>query len=471
MATRKQPETAEKSPIYIPIGVTGVDPRSGDGSDEWLRPLRGRQGMLMYREMMDNCSEIGAALLLIETLVKRADLKVEPWDPSSHDAYAEAEFIETVLDDMCTPMSQIRGESTRNALGYGWSAHEIIYKRRLGMRAGKYNRSFYSDGKIGIADVSPRPPHTLDQWEYNEWGDATGFVQQSPNLARVFLPVDRLFHFRVLHNNRLPEGRSILRHSYRSWMFLKRFQEMEGIVYSKGPGVPIMRVPPELLSSGATSAEQAILTNIKKLASTMTLNEYSCFILPAKQLEDGKFTGYDVEFKGGGNAGGMPIRTAILDLQKQILTSLHAAFIVLGQGATGSFSLASSLTSTFAHVVEAILREFCEQFTRQVIWRLEYMRGVDPTLWPYITVGDVTPPSLQELANFVSQLVLAGVIEPDDHLERRLREIGELPEKGAPRIEANSADLQDAVNRFVSEQSPAGIPAQGTSPATFRRGD
>jgi hypothetical protein len=55
------------------------------------------------------------------------------------------------------------------------------------------------------------------------------------------------------------------------------------------------------------------------------------------------------------------------------------------------------------------------------------VNGVDPKLWPTLEHGDIESPELKEIASFVSNLTDAGVLVPDETLERRMRELAGLP--------------------------------------------
>ena len=82
------------------LGVAGDNTHNGGiRADEFLPELRGKKAIRKFREMRDNDSTIGAVMYATEQVLRDVELKVVPANDSA-EAKAEAEFLETVLDDM-----------------------------------------------------------------------------------------------------------------------------------------------------------------------------------------------------------------------------------------------------------------------------------------------------------------------------------------------------------------------------------
>src|SRR4051812_35142511 len=112
------------------LGVTGVKRVSGYVDEEFLPALRGRKAVRVYREMSANDSMVGAMLFSIDKLIREVEWKVLPGE-QSEEGIAAQEFLESVKDDMSQSWDDFLGE-VLSMLPYGWSWHEIVYKRRLG---------------------------------------------------------------------------------------------------------------------------------------------------------------------------------------------------------------------------------------------------------------------------------------------------------------------------------------------------
>lgn len=112
------------------LGVTGVKRVAGYIDEEFLPALRGRKAVKVYREMSTNDSMVGALLFAIDKLIREVDWEVIPSD-QSEEATKAAEFLESCKDDMSHSWDDLIGEIL-SMLPYGWSWHEVVYKKRMG---------------------------------------------------------------------------------------------------------------------------------------------------------------------------------------------------------------------------------------------------------------------------------------------------------------------------------------------------
>lgn len=112
------------------IGRIGQRRYGGVIYEEFLRELRGHKGIEVYREMSENDDVIGAILYAIEMLVRQTQWSVEPGGTSAKDKEA-VEFVESCMNDMQMTWVDTISEIL-SFLTYGWSFHEIVYKRRMG---------------------------------------------------------------------------------------------------------------------------------------------------------------------------------------------------------------------------------------------------------------------------------------------------------------------------------------------------
>lgn len=111
------------------IGRIGQRRYGGTIYEEFLHELRGTRGIEVYREMSENDDVVGAILFAIEMLVRQCDWNVEPGGDTAKDKEA-AEFVESCMHDMQDTWTDTISEIL-SFLTYGWSFHEIVYKRRM----------------------------------------------------------------------------------------------------------------------------------------------------------------------------------------------------------------------------------------------------------------------------------------------------------------------------------------------------
>ena len=132
------------------LGRLGQRRWGGAFYEEFLPELRGRRGMEAYREMLDNDDIIGAIMYAIELLIRQVDWDVAPGGPTEADR-AAADFVRECMDDMSDTWTDTVSEIL-SFLPYGWSAHEVVYKRRCGISRNPQTNSKYTD-EIGRAHV------------------------------------------------------------------------------------------------------------------------------------------------------------------------------------------------------------------------------------------------------------------------------------------------------------------------------
>ena len=190
--------------------------------EEFLPELRGNRGAQAYTEMADNDATIGGILFAIEMLMRQCEFHVEPAGDSAKDKES-AEFVESCMNDMERTWADTLSEILSFMI-YGWSYHEIVYKRRLGKTNAPITRSKYEDGLIGWRKLPIRSQDTLEGWEYkDDTDDLIGMTQCAPpQYKRVMIPLEKALHFRTRSRKDNPEGRSILRTAYRAYYFKKR---------------------------------------------------------------------------------------------------------------------------------------------------------------------------------------------------------------------------------------------------------
>ena len=107
--------------------------------------------------------------------------------------------------------------------------------------------------------------------------------------------------------------------------------------------------------------------------------------------------------------------------------SILSDFILLGSDRVGSYALGATKMDLWSMAVDAIAKSIAEVINQYAIPRLLKLNGMDTTRTPELTYGSVSHIDLTEVADFVSKLVQAGAVVPDQNLEHYLRDIAGLP--------------------------------------------
>lgn len=393
--------------------------------EEFLPELRGSKGAEVYTEMADNDSTVGAILFAIENLMRNCEFTVEPGGNKAEDKKA-AQFVEECMDDMCTTWTDTLSEIL-SFITYGWSYHEIVYKRRMGKKPGA-DSSKYNDGLIGWKKLPIRSQETLYEWVYKEHtDDLIGMHQMvvtGDDIVDCIIPIDKALHFKVKSRKENPEGRSILRTSYRSWFFRKRIEEIEGIGIERDlAGFPYLKAPEGMDLWDAEDKEMvAALHRAERIITGIRRDSREGLVVP---------DGWELQLLSTGSRRQFDTNQIIERYNKQIATSVLTDFVLLGHESVGSFALADNKTKMFALAVGTYLDIICEVFNNQAIPRLidvngDHFKGI--TDYPHMKHGDIEDANLEKIGNFIQQMVGAGVLTPDDELEDYIRQIANLPE-------------------------------------------
>ncbi len=406
------------------VGRIGQKRNGGLFYEEFLHELRGKKGIETYREMSENDDVIGAILYAIEMLIRQASWTVSPGGDSQKDREA-AEFVESCMNDMQDTWTDTISEIL-SFLTYGWSFHEIVYKRRMGSTKNPVTRSKYNDGLIGWRKLPIRAQDTLYEWVFDDDDNIIAMQQlPPPHYGVLTIPMEKAMLFRTKSRKGNPEGRSILRNAYRSWYFKRRIQEFEGIGIERDlAGLPMFTAPENVNIWDADDPDMATIRNgMEKIVKSVRQDEIAGIVKP-----------YGYEFELVATDGSKHFNTiAIISRYDRVMAiTVLADFLFLGHEQTGSFALSSDKTELFSMAIGAYLDTICETFNSQGIPKLidangEKFAGI--TDYPKLTHGDVEDVDLLKVGEFIVKMTGAGLLIPDDELEDYIRDIAHLPDR------------------------------------------
>ena len=433
------------------IGRTGQQRYGGVFYEEFLPELRGQRGIRAYKEMSENDDIIGAILFAVKMLIRNVHWGVQPGGTEEIDEECAA-FVESCLYDMEDSWTGTLSEIL-SFLVYGWSAHEIVYKRRMGRNRDVRLSSKHSDGLIGWQKLPIRAQDTLYQWEYGTNDDLHGMTQMPPpDFGFITIPIEKLLLFRTEIRKGNPEGRSVLRNAYRSWFFKKRFQEIEGIGIERDlAGLPVL-VAPEGVDIWDNDPD---IVRTRTLAETLVKNirrdSMEGIVLPA---------GWDLKLLSTGGKRNFDTNATIDRYDTRMAMTVLADFVLLGHQKVGSFALSDNKTEMFSLAIGAFLDIICEEFNKKAIPYLvdvngEHFGGI--TDYPELVHGDIETQDLGKLGDYIQKMTGIGVLQPDSGLEDFVRQQAGLPERldeytepnmtqpHRAQSEENTQDIEDTV--------------------------
>ena len=438
------------------LGVTGLRRSGGSLAEEFLPQLKGRKAIQVYREMADNDPIVSALLFSVDKLIRNADWTVVPAGKSTEHANA-AKLLETCMEDMSHSWDDFISE-VLSMLTYGWSYHEIVYKRRMGpwQKDGR-QKSKYSDGLVGIRKMPIRAQETLQRWSFDPSGSVNGMVQLGPpDYTTRLLPIERGLLFRYGQHKNSPEGKSMLRGAYRPWFYKKRLEEFEAIGVERDlAGLPMVKVPAEWLKAKPGSEQWKQIDAFKKMVRGIRRNEQEGLVFPTAYDDETRQPLFEFELLGSGGARQFETDTLIQRYENRILMTVLADFIMVGHQRVGSYNLHLDKTGIFKTALNATTQSIAEVLNRHMVPRLFMANGWKPAELPYFRVEDVDAPDIAQLGAFLTQTAGLGFNwGPDVEMEKYLRTAAGLPplQEDAEKKSKRSARWVEAT-RFATEQT------------------
>jgi hypothetical protein len=449
------------------FGSYGLKQYSGWVREEFLPQLMGRQAVTVYREMLDNSSTIGSMIFAISQAMRHVEWRVE--SPNDKDSKQDqwVEFADSLRFDMSHTWEDFVAEAL-SMLGYGFSAHEIVYKRRLGREPSissdtgdELPASNFNDGRIGWRRLPIRGQDTILKWFFDNNGQIMGLTQQPWVGTLIDLPIEKLLLFRPTSHKNNPEGRSILRSAYRSYYFTKRLEEMESVLFERMAGFPVMYVPSSLMEAAAAKDANAAQTlrMYKNIVTNARVDEQMGAVLPSDTYRDsdGKVSNVRMyEFKlltPEQSRTGVDIDKTIVRHKIDMLMTTLCDFIQMGHEVRGTNNLGTMKVDMFYSAIEGWLEAITSVLNRYALPRLWKMNGLDLNVMPQYKPDMPQRLDLDGLGGFIANLAAAGMpLFPDEELDAYLRDAGGLPELGDganPQAIVSGAMTNDTIKKML----------------------
>jgi hypothetical protein len=441
------------------LGSTGLRRWGGYVDDEFLPQLRGRKAIAVYREMSENDPTVGSLLWAIDKLLRQVTWRVDPASSGYEDQQA-AYFVEQCMQDMSHTWDDMISE-VLSCLVYGWSWHEVVYKRRIGQVRSSSLRSKFNDGLIGWRKIPIRAQETLLRWEFDDEGGIQAMTQLAPpDYKQVTIPIRKSLLFRTALHKGSPEGKSILRTAYRPWYFKKRIEEIEAIGVERDlAGMPMATVPVELFNAQPGTRDHQTLQAFKKMVRSIRRDEQEGIVMPQSYTQTSTGQGqpeYAFELLSGGGGRSFDTNAIIERYEQRILMTVLADFILVGHEGQGSYSLHTDKTGIFRTSLNNFANAIADVFNRHEIPRLFALNGWKLPQLPQIKPSDVDAPDLTELGGFMTSMATAGMqFFPDPDLENFIRKAAKLPPKSPEIAMMQQAQAQQSEMMQLAVQMEA----------------
>jgi hypothetical protein len=424
-------------------GYLGLNVFNGVSNDELKRELNFPNSVNTYKQMSYHAT-INAAMTLFENIIGKADWIFKPIKDANQEELQQTKIINEMMKDLT---DQTWAEFISEALSsnmYGFSVHEKVYRRRLKTLGSKYN-----DGLIAWKKLPIRNQETIEKFIFSEDGNEVKGVKQNLSAIsdvynryssrtnnEVILPRSKIILFRAGKHKGDPFGKSMLRDAYLAWRFLSVIEEIEANGVAKDlAGLPVLKLPPQYLSSEASPDQKAIRSYYENVMRNLQLNQQSALILPQAHDPDTKQPLFELELLSLNGSKAMDTSKIKEYYKNLILTALFADILVMGQSGGGSNALGQIKNSLSATAAEAMLKKICDVINDDLIKQTYELNGWDTSRMGYMDFDNLESEDLESFSKAVQRFASTSVIEVDRAVLNRVREsigVDSLPDDAEP---------------------------------------
>lgn len=437
-----QPDTSLPRLKMSEIGQVGLRTAGKQVVEELDKKFRFPELLITVEDMKKNPT-LAAGLHLYRMMLGRVGWRVEVPVGASDVTKERAKFLTTCMSDMTHSWEDFINEVV-SYLEYGFSVHEIVWKRR------KASNSKYTDNLVGWAKLPIRSQSTISGWIWSEDGRQLLGVEQDPRLfadknrfanisGKYFIPTQYMLHFTSDQSRQNPFGTSVLKSCYRPYRLITLTEESESVGIARDlQGVPVVGLPPRYMAPNASDEEKAVYDYFCKMVQNIQSNRQAGVVMPLAYDPESRQPLFKLELLSNNGGKNYDTDVIIRRYQNDMLTCLHADVLRLGQDQTGSFALSSSKTNVLSMALEYRLKEIKKVLDKQLIERTYEANGWDATELPFFQYEDFDNVDMEEFSKFVQRTAAVGALELDrEALNLIRRAIGAKPlaEDVEPRTE------------------------------------
>lgn len=405
------------------LGSYGLNRSAGYVIEDFLAELQGDSGRRKFREMRDNDPIIGAMLFAIQMMMRAVDWRVDAADDSTRAEEIRA-WVEGMLFERMDHTWEDFVSEVCSMFPFGFAFFEPLWRQG-------------EDGMWEVRAIPMRAQETIHEFEFDEaTGDLLGAYQDTLNDPSVYIPIERLIHFRTTTEKGNPEGRSILRNAYVAYERKKVVERAEGSQAIRTAGLVKMRLPKRIMDPDATAEERRVRQTFESAAQKIARDRHASVVLSSETDEAGNYL-YDVEYVSTQASNTMDMGAIVERLDKRIAMTVLAQWMFLGQQGVGSFALSADQTAIFSNALKAWLGMIRAEINRRLVPTIMAVNGIDREMMPRLEHGDVETPEVEAYANAMARLATSGVLTPDLAVENAARQrlsIEERSEKDDERL-------------------------------------
>jgi len=408
----------------VEVGSTGTEIYAGYISEEYLSELQGKEWADKVDQMRRSDPNVKMIVSALKLPLKSANWYVKTLEDSEMAEFQKALIQKVLFEDLNKSFTKFIGEAL-TCVDFGYSLFEITYQPK------------FDDPKIGtyntVKSVAWRSQRTIERWNVAPDGTLLTVTQMSNGDLGKNVELDSRFllHFAPDQEGDNFEGISVLRACYGNFLRKNVYLKLMAAGMEKyAIPTPVLSVPEGKDGSPEyKNALNALKCYVSNQANYMTMPQ-----------------GWELEFNNS-NFDAETIITAIEFENKEMVKSILASFLLLGQNGTGSLALSKDLSDFFGQTVTYLADHLIEQITRKLIIPIIKMNLGDEPVKVELVCDSLEDKPTQEWATMIKTLIDSGMVSSDENLKDFVRQKFKLPE-------ANIVEPVVAPEQTPPEQTP-----------------
>lgn len=410
---------------FAEIGYNGLKVTAGRVQEECDAELQYPRCIQTFKRMAKD-GTIAPALDYVQIMIAQVPWYVKAVKGKEEESEDKVKYLTSIMSDMEHSWLSFVKQAV-SFVKYGHSVFETVPSLRLRAEGSKYN-----DGYYGLRKLAFRSQDTIQAWNYKDKGRTwNGIIQKvniptnksvngnSPALAtnydgsrqEKFIPASRLLLFRNNPEKDSPLGTSPLVGCHEAWKLKKAYEQSErhGSL-SDLHGFKVLEIPPQYLKGDASQEDKETLQHFQTIMERMHIGEESGLILPniSDQVSGEPLFKFKVISLQG--AKSYDVNKIISRYQREILTSLYASFLTLGQEGGGSYALSESMIDFVELVIRSKLEEIRDVLNHTLVPRLWQWNGWEPVDLPTFEFGQINRKTLEEFSKGIQRIGAVGLI-------------------------------------------------------------
>lgn len=424
----------------VEVGTTGTEIFSGYINEEYLKDLTGRPWADQIDMMRRSDANVKMCLRALKLPLISSDWRFEVTEQSK-----EAELQKLLLEkaffiDIDKSITRTIFEIS-SMIDFGFSLMEITHQVKLGdAELGDYNT---------LKSFAWRSQRTIDRWNIDrETGKLATVTQIANGDLGTLIDIDARFlsHFSIDQEGDNFEGVSLLRSMFGAWKRKNRYLQLVAA------GIEKYAIPTPVLTIPAGKENSPEYKFAEKMLRCYTSSQKNYIMKPVGWDLTIEPVTFDAE----------TIKEMIMFENQEMVNSILAGFLLLGQTGTGSHSLSSTLADFYGQTLQYLADHITEVLAATVFQPLVKMNFGDRPLLVQFKCDGLKEKADVAWATMIKDLTTVGVIKADDELEDNVRDKMGLPpvDEATSRTLAAHAPKADAGSEDGSED-PKG---DGTTP-------